>query len=284
MRVLITGSTGFVGRHLLEMLEESHCEVFHLVRTEKGFSREFVWDFRGPLPEGLPFCDVVIHLAAHVDFSLNLDSTQYNVNVVSTVKLAAYAKSHNSYFILASTVGVHGDDHSPIDIHTPVSPKNDYSMSKYLAEEVVKACVDKYSILRICGIYGLDGPEHLGLNRAISDAVHKKKPPVLKGPGKAKRNYICVLDVARWTMYLIQRHKAELTTKRNKTKEILYLAGAEVITIQDYLLTIIEKVLPGMNLRESDGEESNDSVVTASPAPFTQMTFSQYISSLEAIV
>lgn len=284
MKILITGSTGFVGRHLLVMLEELHCEVFHLVRTEKGFSREFVWDFRGPLPEGLPFCDVVIHLAAHVDFSLNLDIAQYNVNVVSTVKLAAYTKSHNSYFILASMVGIHGGSQTLIDKHTPINPENNYSMSKYLAEEVVKACVDKYSILRICGIYGLDGPKHLGLNRAISDAVYKKKPPVLKGQGKAKRNYICVLDVACWIMYLIQRHKAELTTKRNKTKEILYLAGVEVMTIQDYLLTIIEKVLPGMNLRESDGEESNDSVVTATPAPFTQMTFSQYISSLEAIV
>lgn len=284
MRVLITGSTGFVGRHLLVMLEESHCEVFHLVRTEKGFSREFVWDFRSPLPEELPFCDVVIHLAAHVDFSLNLDIAQYNANTVSTVKLGAYAKSHNAYFVLASMVGIHGGSQTLIDKHTPVNPENNYSMSKYLAEEIVKTYVDNYSILRICGIYGLDGPEHLGLNRAISDAVHKKKLPVLKGPGKAKRNYICVLDVARWIMYLIQRHKAELTTKRNKTKEILYLAGAEMMTIQDYLLTIIDKVLPGMNLCWSDGEDSNDSVVTASPAPFTQMTFSQYISSLDAIV
>ncbi len=283
MRVLITGSTGFVGRHLLVMLEKSYCEVFHLVRTEKGFSREFVWDFLSPLPEELPFCDVIIHLASHVDFSLNLDIKQYNVNTVSTMRLADYAKSRNAYFILASMTGIHGCRHTLVDKFTPVKPDNNYSMSKYLAEEVVKTFVDNYSILRICGIYGLYGPNHLGLNRAISDAVNKKNPPVLKGPGKAKRNYICVLDVVRWIMYLIGRHKAELTFKRNKTKDILYLAGAEVMTIQDYLLTIIKNVLPGVNLRELNGEESDDLVVTASPAPFTQMTFSQYISSLEVI-
>ncbi len=262
------------------MLEESHCEVFHLVRTEKGFSREFVWDFRGPLPEGLPFCDVVIHLAAYVDFSLNLDIAQYNVNVVSTVKLAAYAKSHNSYFILASMVGVHGDDNSPIDIHTPVSPKNNYSMSKYLAEEVVKACVDKYSILRICGIYGLDGPKHLGLNRAISDAVHKKEPPALKGPGKAKRNYICVIDVARWIMHLVQQHKADFTKKDVKTREILYLAGPEIMSIQDYLRTVMDAIFPKRDLRITEGGESKDMVVKASSAPFAMTAFSKYIKSL----
>lgn len=277
---MITGSTGFVGRHLLKMLEESHCEVFHLVRTEKGFSREFVWDFRDSLPEGLPFCDVVIHLAAHVDFSLNLDIAQYNVNTVSTVKLATYAKFHNSYFVLASMVGVHGDDHSPIDIHTPVSPKNNYSMSKYLAEEVVKACVDKYSILRICGIYGLDGPKHLGLNRAISDAVHKKKPPVLKGPGKAKRNYICVLDVAGWIMYLVKHFKIESAAKRERIQEILYMSGPEIMTIEDYLQTIVDIVFPKMDVKRIGGDDPMDYVVKSSPSPFTLVTFREYIKSL----
>jgi nucleoside-diphosphate-sugar epimerase len=280
VKVLITGSTGFVGRHLLVMLEELHCEVFHLVRTEKGFSREFVWDFRGPLPEGLPFCDVVIHLAAHVDFSLNLDITQYNVNVVSTVKLAAYAKSHNSYFILASMVGIHGGSQTLIDKHTPINPENNYSMSKYLAEEVVKACVDKYSILRICGIYGLDGPEHLGLNRTISNAVHKKKPPVLKGPGKAKRNYICVLDVAGWIMYLVKHFKIESAAKREKIQEILYMSGQEIMTIEDYLQTIVDIIFPKMDVKRIEGDDSMDYVVKASPSPFTLVTFKEYIKSL----
>lgn len=281
MRVLITGSTGFVGRHLLVMLEESHCEVFHLVRTEKGFSREFVWDFRGPLPEGLPFCDVVIHLAAHVDFSLNLDIKQYNVNTVSTMRLADYAKSRNAYFILASMTGIHGSSLTLVDKFSPVNPDNNYSMSKYLAEEVVKACIDKYSILRICGIYGLDGPIHLGLNRAIIDAVHKKKPPVLKGLGSAKRNYIYVRDVVSWILYLIQRHKTVLNENDN-IEEILYMSSSEVLTIKEYLMTILDVLLPGKELITEEGEESTDAVVNASPVPFVMITFRQYMESLLA--
>lgn len=280
MRILITGSTGFVGRHLLVMLEELNFEVFHLVRTEKGFSREFIWDFRGPLPEGLPFCEVVIHLAAHVDFRLNLDIKQYNINTVSTMKLANYAKSRNAYFILASMTGIHGCSHNLVNKYSPVNPDNNYSMSKYLAEEVVKTFVDNYSILRICGIYGLDGPVHLGLNRAISCAFHKKEPPVLKGSGSAKRNYIYVRDATRWILYLIERHRIMLTEKDSSTEETLYMSSTEVLTIKEYLMTIQDILLPGKELVIEGGEESTDSVVNESPAPFAMVTFRQYIESL----
>ena len=106
MRILITGASGFVGRHLEKLLEISGYEFYHLVRNKKGFYNEFIWDFKGPLPEGIPVCDVIVHLAAYVDFSSNLDIDQYKVNTVSTLRLAAHAKEHGAYFIFASTAGV----------------------------------------------------------------------------------------------------------------------------------------------------------------------------------
>ena len=103
MRILTTGSTGFTGKCLLPMLEDSGYEIYHLVRNKKGFKNEFVWNFMSPLPEEVPPCDIVIHLAAHVNFGQNLEIIQYNVNTVSTIKLSAYAKAHNAYFVFAST-------------------------------------------------------------------------------------------------------------------------------------------------------------------------------------
>jgi len=258
------------------MLEDSGHEIWHLVRNKKGLKKEFVWNFISPLPEGLPLCDIVVHLAAHVNFSQNLEIMQYNVNTVSTIKLAVYAKAYNAYFIFASMVGIHGPNHTMIDENTRINPKNHYALSKYLAEEVVKTYLDNYSILRICGIYGLDGPKHLGLNKALSDAIHKKIRPVLKGPGKAKRNYICVHDVARWILHLVTKYES----KETGVREILYLAGPEVITIEDYLELIVETVLPGMDLERIDGPESRDLVVKASAAPFPQIRFRQYLESL----
>lgn len=280
MRILMTGSTGFVGKYLVKTLEYSGYEIWHLVRNKKGFKNEFVWNFVSPLPEAIPPCDIVIHLAAHVSFSKNLEIIQYNVNTISTMKLVAYARNHEAYFIFSSTIGVHGSQCAVIDEGKPVNLENHYALSKYLSEEVVKTYLDNYSVLRICGIYGLDGPEHLGLNRAISNAVHKKIVPVLKGPGKAKRNYICVNDVARWILHLIRKYEVIAHSAETGTKEILYLADSEVMTIENYLEFIVETILPGMELERIDGPESSDLIVKTSPAPFPQLTFRQYLNSL----
>ncbi len=275
MRILVTGASGFIGKHLTGMLEDGGYELVHLVRAEKGFENEFLWDFKGNLPEGLPACDAVVHLAAHVDFSLNLDIAQYDVNTVSTIKLSAYAKAQNAYFVMASMVGVHGSNYAMVDKDTPLNPENHYALSKYLAEEVVRTYVDNYSILRICGVYGLGGPAHLGLNTAISNAVREKKPPVLSGVGRAKRNYICVLDVDRWILYLIQRCETGKTSR-----ETLYIAGPEVLTIEQYLEIIVDTVLPGEDLVRAEGNNGKDFIVRSSLPPFEIRTFRSYINSL----
>ncbi len=280
MRILMTGSTGFVGKCLARMLEDSGYEIWHLVRNKKGFENELVWDFISLLPEEMPPCDIVIHLAAHINFGQSLDITQYNVNTVSTIKLAAYSRNHKAYFIFASTVGVHGGQSAVIDKDTPIKPENHYAVSKYLSEEVIKACLQNYSILRICGIYGMDGPEHMGLNRAISNAVHKKNIPVLMGPGKAKRNYICFQDVARWILYLVNNYEVVPHPTELGIKEVLYLAGPETMTVEEYLELITETILCGMEVERKSGPESQDLVVRASHAPFPQLTLRQYLSTL----
>jgi UDP-glucose 4-epimerase len=280
MKVLITGSTGFVGRHLVPLLETAGHEMFHLVRNKKRLEHEFVWDFKGPLPGGIPECDAIIHLAAYVDFSLNLNVAQYNINTISTIKLSAYSNARNAHFILASMAGIHGSRHTLIDIDTPINPENHYAMSKYLAEEVVRTSVDNYSILRIGGIYGLDGPAHLELNNSINDAVYRKQTPVLKGSGKAKRNYICVLDVARWILSLVGQCRAATGSTKDNIQETIYMAGPEIMSIEDYLQTLVETALPGRQIEKLEGAEAKDLVITESPAPFNMMAFRQYITSL----
>lgn len=276
MRILITGISGFVGRHLEKLLKSSEFEIFKLVRNEKGNGKEFVWDFKSDLPAKVPACDVIIHLAACVDFGINLNIAQYDANTISTLKLAAYAQKHNAYFILASMAGIHGTKLSLIDDKTPIDPENHYAVSKYLAEEAVKTFANNYTILRIGGIYGLDGPSHLGLNKAINNAIYKKEPPVLYGTGYAKRNYICVIDVARWILSLIKKYKAS----NKKIKEILYLASTEIMSIEEYLQAIADVVLKNGKLIRTEGNEATDWIVTPSEPSFNFRTFRGYLNSL----
>jgi len=276
MRILITGASGFVGRHLEKLLEISGYEFYHLVRNKKGFYNEFIWDFKGPLPEGIPVCDVIVHLAAYVDFSSNLDIDQYKVNTVSTLRLAAHAKEHGAYFIFASTAGVHGTQYPLITKDTPIAPENHYAMSKYLAEEQLKALGVNHSILRIGGVYGLDGAPHLGLNKAISDAVYRNEPPVLRGTGKAKRNYICVLDVAQWIESLTRRYGHE----KGNIEETLYLCSTEIMTIEEYLQAISDIVLKNGEIIRTEGADAMDMIINPSKPPFSLRTFRGYLESL----
>ncbi len=280
MRILVTGASSFVGKHLASMLLEEGYEVFHLVRVSKGFENELVWDFKSDIPNWLPPCDAVVHLAAYVYFGPEMNIDQYNVNTVSTIKLSSYAKTHNAYFVMASMAGIHGSKQTIVGIDTPIAPENHYALSKYIAEESIKTCVDNYSILRIGGIYGIDGPQHLLLNKAMSDAVHQRKTPVLKGTGNAKRNYICVLDVAFWILTLIQKYKADMSSKNRSIKETLYLASTEIMTIEEYLQTIADVVLKNGKLIRTEGNEANDWVVTPSEPSFNLRTFKGYLNSL----
>jgi UDP-glucose 4-epimerase len=215
-----------------------------------------------------------------VDFQNNFNISQYNVNTISTTKLAAYACKRSSYFIFASAVGVHGSKPTAFDDTTPINPENNYAMSKYLAEVILKTFVQNYTILRIGGIYGLDGPGHLGLNSAITNAYYKKEKPTIKGSGKAKRNYICVYDVAQWILYLLGRYEANGYKSDKHTQETLYLAGSEVMTIEGYLREVADILLSGDDINRIDGQESKDMVIKFAPFPFKPTTFRQYLQLL----
>lgn len=270
MRILLTGASSFVGRHLVPLIERAGHDVVRLVRTPRGAPQEVVWDCRNPLP-ALPPCDAVMHLAAHVDFQAALDLPLFQMNVVSTMRLAAFARRHSARFILASMAGVHGDA-AAINTTTPIAPKSGYAMSKYLAEEAIRSSVDQCSILRIGGMYGLDGPTHLGVNAALSKAYHAGAAPVLRGKGTARRNYICVDDAARWMVTVL--------TRPDVLGETLYLAGSEVLTIAEYLETIANVLLPNVPVHRMDGAESTDCVITPSALPFPLTSFASYLAAL----
>ena len=280
MKVIITGASSFTGKSLMPRLEEAGHEIFNIVRQDQGFSNKFLWNFTDDLPEDMPECQAIIHLAAYIDFQNNLNISHYNVNTISTAKIAAFACKRGAYLIFASTVGVHGSKPTSFDNTTPIKPENNYAMSKYLAEEIVRTFVQKYTILRIGGIYGLDGPVHLGLNTAITNAYYKKEIPTSKGPGKAKRNYICVYDVAQWIIYLLGRYEANGYKEAMQPRETLYLAGSEVMTIEGYLREVADILLSGEDINRIAGQESKDMVIKFTPFPFKPATFRQYLQSL----
>lgn len=275
MKILLTGSTGFVGRHLGGLLKSAGHIVYPLVRRPTLCPGEIIWDFKNAPPQGVPDFDILIHLAAQVNFDPAVDLGIYQANTLATAHLAELTRLRKALFILASTVAVHGD--SPVIAQdTPIRPMSPYAVSKYLAEELVSLTLEKYLILRIGGIYGLDGPSHLTLNRSLNEAYYHKAAPLLKGSGQVLRNYIYVQDVARWIMTLVEEKERGICRKKN----ILYLAGPETLTIKDYLTSVARTLSDSQGPVVEDGLEAGDCVIRATPVELSLTTFDEYLISL----
>lgn len=166
MRILITGATGFIGRHLVAHLAAVH-EVYALVRrvpAERGGHVHYVaQDLQQPLDlKRLPHrLDAIIHQAAVIDTDAVGEETPFAVNVLATWRLLRYAQSAGVHtFIYASTGGIYGCGPEPFGEDSPPNPMDLYSLTKAQAELAVRAAPGSFCkiILRYFFPYGVGTP------------------------------------------------------------------------------------------------------------------------------
>jgi len=155
MRLLVTGSSGFVGRHLIQQLQGSmNHQVRALVRRLPDTlvsDVEYVVlpDFSAVTPEH-PFLqgvDVVVHLASRVHIMNDTEADPLaafrRVNVGHTLALARSAASAGvRRFVFVSSVKVNGEQTTPgrpFRETDPSAPVDSYGVSKMEAEEALKA-------------------------------------------------------------------------------------------------------------------------------------------------
>ncbi|GAA3571642.1 NAD-dependent epimerase/dehydratase family protein [Nonomuraea rosea] len=119
MRVLLTGSSGFIGSHIAEALGQEHEVIAADLRTGV--------DVRDPeaLDRLLPGVDAVIHQAAKVGLGVNVaDLPEYtSVNAYGTaILLAAMARHGVGRLVLASSMVVYGEGAYDCPRHDRVRP------------------------------------------------------------------------------------------------------------------------------------------------------------------
>jgi len=167
MNLLLTGSNGFIGRHLLYSLKKiSELDVAILSRNDNGLNKkvlnvDLLDDFE--LSDYLKYYDVVIHVAAMANANELDDSVElFKMNVDSTLRLAQQsALAGVKRFIFISTIKVNGEStemDTPFDMNVSVEPLNQYGLSKYLAESGLKKisseCDLEVVIIRPPLVYG----------------------------------------------------------------------------------------------------------------------------------
>lgn len=251
--VLLTGAGGFIGRETARALEADGWTVYRGVRRARQ-ETDITLDLDAPdfvcsLLKAKQI-DAVVHLGAKVGLHGASLAEQFMPNVAAVASLLAATKAWGCKLIFASTVLVGADDGvRPTGVGVQAGPEHPYVRSKWMAEQLVEASGVPSAILRIGGVYGLNGPGHLGLNRAIED-VSRGRQPALVGKGLARRNYIYVKDVGRSIAYALERNIVGTHV----------IAGSDPLSIAEMLDIVCDVFIPGQKPQQVEGMEASDQI------------------------
>lgn len=211
MKLLVTGASGFIGRHLLQLLKSETLNV--LGRTEPVFEFPLKPSYNfyksdltpsGEYYDSLQGVDVVVSLAgrAHLmsDTSENpLESYRY-VNTHSTLNLAEQAANCGvKRFIYISSIKVNGESTTsiePFNIDSDPNPLDHYGQSKLEAEkkliELAKKTGMEVVIIRPPLVYG---PGVKANFSALSRLVSKGIPLPFSSLTRNRRSLVSVYNL-----------------------------------------------------------------------------------------
>ncbi len=193
MRVVITGSSGFIGSYLSSNLEKSSDIEFQLLDINLGVDIcdwNQVRDIKA---------DVIVHLAnkSFVPDSYEKPKEFYQVNIQSTLNMLELSRLNNARLIYLSSYVYGHPDYLPIDENHPIKAFNPYAQSKVICEDLCRGYARDFkvpiTIFRPFNIYGKGQNENF-LIPSILDQIKKGSKVVIKDE-RPKRDYIHVLDV-----------------------------------------------------------------------------------------
>jgi nucleoside-diphosphate-sugar epimerase len=214
MKILLTGSRGYIGTVMGPFLQQAGHEVIGIDtdlyrRSTFGTWRESVPTTRRDLRElqagDLRGFDAVVHLAALSNDPLGDLNPQltYDINHLASVRLAALAKEARvprfAFASSCSNYGAAGD--APVTEESELNPVTPYGESKVRVEkDVVKLADDSFSptFLRCATAYGVSPRLRFDivLNNLVAWAFTSGKV-MLKSDGSPWRPIVHIEDISR---------------------------------------------------------------------------------------
>lgn len=225
-QIIVTGSSGFVGRHLLEALSE-HYRIFGIARRTQARSHapehpNFVW-FESDVGERpqieavfdtireMGGAETVIHLAAHYDFTGEEDPEYWRTNVVGLRHVLDLSVALGvKHFVFSSSVAACRLPTSPgvsLNEDSPPDGTHIYARTKGEGERLVKEYADRLKpvIVRFAALFSdwcEYPPLYMFLQTWLSWAWNAR---ILGGRGRSAIPYLHVTDVVLFLLQVIDR-------------------------------------------------------------------------------
>lgn len=207
MRVLVTGSAGFIGGHVCRRLLADGADVtgFDVKSSDSDDIEDITGDLLDleALTAAVSGHDVVCHIGAIGDVYLAAEQPGLAaaVNVTGTSNIATAALRNDARVVYASTWEVYGEPrYEPVDEKHPVNPDHPYNITKLAGEQMLLACHRLQGLsaiaLRLGTAYGLGMRTNSVFEIFIRKALSRQQI-MIQGDGSQGRQFTHVSDIAR---------------------------------------------------------------------------------------
>lgn len=244
MKVLVTGATGFLGRHVARRFRDEGWDVVGFdLRHPQDEDRGIEWrvgDFTDPegLREAMEGVSTVAHVGAIGDVYLAGEQPPLaaSVNVVGTANVVEAALERGARLVYASTWEVYGEPHyEPIDENHPTRPDHPYNITKLAGESLVLAACRLRGLsavaLRLGTAYG-PGLRPNSVFRIFIDRARRGEGITIQGDGSQGRQFTHASDIARAFV---------LAASADASGIALNIVAPETVSIKELAERVVER-------------------------------------------
>lgn len=202
MKILITGSEGFVGKNLVKGLSQKHTIYTSDQLDSSTHENYFKCDITNydSVEKIVKDIDAVIHLTAHsLVSSLDGSITNGRVNIIGLLNLLECCKKNSvSKVIFTSASSLIGEPKSPhVDENHPAKPKTAYGITKLTSEHYLRLYDELYDIdYTVFRFFNIYGPfQKNGLIPSIYNKIQNNEAITVFGKGDQIRDYVYIEDI-----------------------------------------------------------------------------------------
>ena len=260
LRVLVTGSAGFIGSHVYDLIFDRNYNVFGVDDLSGGFMRNVSkkeYFFKLDLRDRKKTDEFISKLKPQVIFHLAADATEgrsqftpfsaidRNINAYINLLVPAIREGLGK-MVLISSMSVYGAQQAPFKEEMIPQPEDIYGISKLTMELITKVMSQvygfKYVIIRPHNVYGprqnLSDPYRNVIGIFINRLMQGKNFYIY-GDGEQRRAFSYIDDVAPLIV--------ELGFRKDAEGEVFNVGSDEVVTLNE-LSELILKEFFGDNI------------------------------------